>query len=91
MLTDWLVRNTTGDALVRAAARPGWTVGDKTGSGAYGTRNDVAVVWPGTPDGAAVVLAICTDQAVPDADTVDAPLAEAARVVLDGLVTARST
>ena len=91
VLTDWLVRNTTGDALVRAAARPGWTVGDKTGSGAYGTRNDVAVVWPGTPDGAAVVLAICTDQAVPDADIVDAPLAEAARVVLDGLVTARST
>ncbi|MCM0641026.1 class A beta-lactamase [Cellulomonas wangsupingiae] len=93
VLTDWLVRNTTGDALVRAAARPGWTVGDKTGSGAYGTRNDVAVVWPGapgTPDGTPVVLAICTDRPDPDADRVDAPLAEAARIVLDALVGART-
>ena len=94
VLTDWLVRNTTGDALVRAAARPGWTVGDKTGSGAYGTRNDVAVVWPGavgTSDGTPVVLAICTDRPDPDADRADVPLAEAARIVLDALVGARAS
>lgn len=94
VLTDWLVRNTTGDALVRAAARPGWTVGDKTGSGAYGTRNDIAVVWPGAPgttEGTPVLLAICTDQPDPDADNEDAPLAEAARVVLDALVGARAS
>ncbi|UZN03575.1 class A beta-lactamase [Cellulomonas sp. S1-8] len=93
VLTDWLVRNTTGDALVRAAARPGWTVGDKTGAGAYATRNDVAVVWPGplgTPWGAPVVLAICTDQPSPDAERTDAPLAEAAAVVLDALLAART-
>jgi beta-lactamase class A len=24
----------------------GWQVGDKTGGGAFGTNNDVAVVWP---------------------------------------------
>nr|WCS70397.1 Class A beta-lactamase [Salmonella enterica subsp. enterica serovar Rissen] len=23
-----------------------WTVGDKTGSGGYGTTNDIAVIWP---------------------------------------------
>ncbi|MFS0704417.1 class A beta-lactamase [Cellulomonas sp. 179-A 9B4 NHS] len=93
VLIDWLVRNTTGDALVRAAARPGWTVGDKTGAGAYATRNDVAVVWPGpvgTPDGAPVVLALLSDQPSPDAERTDAPLAEAARVVLDALVAART-
>ncbi|GIG41831.1 beta-lactamase [Cellulomonas phragmiteti] len=93
VLTDWLVRNTTGDALVRSAARPGWVVGDKTGSGAYGTRNDVAVVWPGapgTPAAAPIVLAICTDRPAPDARSDDAPLAEAARVVLDALVGART-
>ncbi len=94
VLTDWLVRNTTGDALVRAAARPGWTVGDKTGSGAYGTRNDVAVVWPGavgTPAGTPLVLAICTDRPDPDAGTDDVPLAEAAGIVLDALVGARAS
>ena len=94
VLSDWLVRNTTGDALVRSAARPGWTVGDKTGSGAYGTRNDVAVVWPGAPgttEGTPVLLAICTDRPDPDADTEDAPLAEAAGIVLDALVGARTT
>ncbi|WP_309133352.1 class A beta-lactamase [Cellulomonas sp.] len=94
VLADWLVRNTTGDALVRAAARPGWTVGDKTGAGAYGTRNDVAVVWPGpvgSAEGAPVVLAVCTDRPSPDAERTDAPVAEAARVVLDALVAARTT
>lgn len=93
VLTDWLVRNTTGDALVRAAARPGWTVGDKTGAGAYATRNDVAVVWPGpvgTPEGAPIVLAVLTDRPSPDAERTDAPVAEAARVVLDALVAARA-
>ncbi|QCB94858.1 class A beta-lactamase [Cellulomonas shaoxiangyii] len=93
VLADWLVRNTTGDALVRAAARPGWTVGDKTGAGAYATRNDVAVVWPGplgTPEGAPVVLAILTDRPSPDAERTDAPLAEAAAVVLDALLAART-
>ncbi len=93
VLADWLVRNTTGDALVRAAARPGWTVGDKTGAGAYATRNDVAVVWPGpvgAADGAPVVLALLSDQPSPDAGRTDAPLAEAARVVLDALVAARA-
>lgn len=94
VLTDWLVRSTTGDALVRAAAQPGWTVGDKTGAGAYATRNDVAVVWPGpvgAPAGAPVVLAICTDQPSPDARRSDAPVAEAARVVLDAVVAARAS
>jgi beta-lactamase class A len=26
----------------------GWKVGDKTGNGDYGTRNDIAVLWPPT-------------------------------------------
>lgn len=46
LLTDWLRWNTTGANLIRASVPDGWDVGDKTGAGGYGTRNDIAVVWP---------------------------------------------
>ena len=56
LLTDWLVENTTGAALIRAGVPDDWVVGDKTGNGGYGTRNDIAVAWP--PDGDPVVIAV---------------------------------
>jgi len=46
LLLDWLVGNTTGDDKLRAGLPPAWRVGDKTGSGANGTTNDVAIIWP---------------------------------------------
>lgn len=45
-LTLWLIANTTGDAKVRAGLPKSWRVGDKTGSGARGTMNDVVAIWP---------------------------------------------
>lgn len=45
-LKDWLVGNTTGDAMIRAGTPAGWLVADKTGGGAYGARNDIGVIWP---------------------------------------------
>ncbi|WP_353507287.1 MULTISPECIES: class A beta-lactamase [unclassified Variovorax] len=45
-LRDWLVANQTGGLRLRAGLPAGWTVGDKTGAGAFGTNNDVAIVWP---------------------------------------------
>jgi beta-lactamase class A len=77
-LADWLLRNTTGDALVRAGVPADWQVGDKTGSGAYGTRNDVAVLTP--PGRAPIVLAVMSSKQDPDAERDDALIAEAARV-----------
>ncbi len=82
-LMDWLRRNTTGDALVRAGVPVDWDVGDKTGIGAYGTRNDVAVLTP--PGRAPIVLAVMSSRDEPDADHDDALIAEAARVVAAGL------
>ena len=55
-LRDLLRRNTTGDALVRAGVPDDWDVGDKTGSGAYGTRKEVAVVTP--PGSPPIVVAV---------------------------------
>ncbi|MBJ8206493.1 serine hydrolase, partial [Bacillus cereus] len=46
LLVDWMKRNTTGNKLIRAGVPKGWEVADKTGAGSYGTRNDIAIIWP---------------------------------------------
>jgi beta-lactamase class A len=79
-LTRWLRANTTGDALIRAGVPEGWVVGDKTGTGGtYGSRNDIAVLWP--PDAAPIVVAVMSNRERADAEHDDALIAEAAGVV----------
>jgi beta-lactamase class A len=46
LLEGWLRGNRTGDERLRAGLPAGWRAGDKTGSGANGTTNDVAILWP---------------------------------------------
>ncbi|WP_347929523.1 class A beta-lactamase [Pseudomonas helvetica] len=79
-LVTWLKGNTTGDASIRAGTPTGWIVGDKTGSGDYGTTNDVAVLWPQT--GAPVVLAVYFTQHQKDAEARRDVLASATRLVM---------
>ncbi|MFF1918711.1 class A beta-lactamase [Streptomyces sp. NPDC058239] len=83
VLTDWLKRNTTGDNTIRAGAPDGWQVGDKTGTGGYGTRNDIAIVWP--PGAAPVALAVLSRRDTKNADRDDALIARAAEVALDAI------
>ncbi|MFJ8902106.1 class A beta-lactamase [Streptomyces sp. NPDC102370] len=83
-LTDWLVRNTTGDRRIRAGAPRGWTVGDKTGTGEWGRANDAAVLWPGNGR-SPMVLSVLTERPDRDAAASDELVAEAARRVLDVL------
>jgi len=45
-LVEWMKGNTTGAMSIRAGLPATWVVGDKTGSGDYGTTNDIAVIWP---------------------------------------------
>lgn len=75
--------NATGDELIRAGAPSGWEVGDKSGAGSYGTRNDIAIVWP--PDRAPIVLAILSNRFTEDANYNNALIAEAAKVALNAL------
>ena len=82
-LIEWLRGNTTGDKRIRAAVPASWKVGDKTGSGDYGTAHDIAVVWP--PDRAPIVLAIYTTHYNADAKRSDAVIVQAARIALDAL------
>lgn len=45
-LVAWLRACATGPDELRAGVPAGWIVGDKTGSGAYGETNDVAILLP---------------------------------------------
>lgn len=45
-LTGWLRACTTGTDKLRAGIPADWQAGDKTGSGAHGESNDVAIFWP---------------------------------------------
>lgn len=56
LLVDWLQQNATGNHRIRAGVPKDWVVGDKTGTGDYGTTNDIAVIWP--QGCAPIVLAI---------------------------------
>lgn len=78
-LRDLLERNTTGGQRIRAGVPGGWTVADKTGTGDYGTVNDIGVVWP--PDSAPFVIAVMSGRAVPDAEYDQALIAETAAYV----------
>lgn len=83
LLNDWLQRNTTGATLIRAGVPTGWKAGDKTGAGEYGTRNDIAVVWP--PHRAPIVLAILSTRTAQNATYDNALIAKAAKVVISTL------
>ncbi|GIN59964.1 class A beta-lactamase [Lederbergia ruris] len=81
--TNWLQGNATGDTLIRAGAPEGWEVGDKSGAGSYGTRNDIAVVWP--PNREPIVITIMSRHNTEDAEYDDALIAQAAKVALNAL------
>jgi len=81
MLTEWLVNNTTGSAGIRSSAPAGWQVGDKTGSGYYGSTNDIAVIWP--PGAKPIVLAIMSSRTTKNAVADSTLIADATRVVIN--------
>lgn len=82
-LVAWLQGNTTGGKRILAGVPKGWIVGDKTGTGSYGTTNDVGVIWPAT--GAPIVAAIYFTQNEKDARPRDDVIASATRILLSAL------
>ena len=79
-LVAWMRGNKVGDKRIRAGVPAGWTVGDKTGTGDYGTTNDAGVVW--SPSGAPIALAVYYTQARADARAKDDVIASVARIVV---------
>lgn len=80
LLLTWLKNNTTGDSRIRAGVPKGWIVGDKTGTGDYGSTNDIGIIWP--PKCSPIVVAIYLTQNKKDAVKREDIIASATRMVL---------
>lgn len=78
-LVTWLKGNTTGDNSIKAGLPKHWVVGDKTGSGDYGTTNDIAVIWP--ENHAPLILVVYFTQQEQDAKYRKDIIAKAAEIV----------
>ncbi|QKW11041.1 class A beta-lactamase [Streptomyces sp. NA04227] len=82
-LKDWMLANTTSGDRFRAHLPEGWRLADRTGGGSYAVNNDVGVAW--TQDGTPIVLACLTRKSEQDAQTDNALIARAAKVLYEVL------
>lgn len=82
-LEVWLQHNETGALMIRAAIPKTWNVGDKTGRGANGATNDIAIIRP--PGRAPLLLVVYFVGSSAPADDRAAAIAEVARVVVEFL------
>ncbi|MBF8179323.1 class A beta-lactamase [Herminiimonas contaminans] len=82
-LMSWLKGNTTGGKRMLAGVPRGWQVADKTGTGSYGTTNDIGILLP--PGGGALVTAIYFTQNGKDAAPREDVIVSATRIVVAAL------
>jgi beta-lactamase class A len=82
-LTGWMEGATTGLRRLRAGLPPGWRAGDKTGNGANGAANDVAIAWP--PERPPILVTSFIDRAEVGDDARHAAHAQVGRVVAAAL------
>jgi beta-lactamase class A len=65
LLETWLRTAKNGTTRLPAGFPADWQIGHKTGTGAYGTANDVAILWPpGRPP--LIVASYLTESTVPE-------------------------
>jgi beta-lactamase class A len=83
LLTDWLVSSRTGLQRIRAGLPADWKAGDKSGTGANGAVNDLAIVWP--PGRKPILMAIYLSESKLGTDVLSTAHAEIAGVLVDGL------
>lgn len=82
-LTDWMLADTTSGNRFRAGLPKDWTIADKTGTGGYGTANDVGIAWP--PGRGPIVMAVLTTKHVSTAPADEPLVAEAAALLAAAL------
>jgi len=79
-LKEWLLSNEVGGPLLRAGIPDDWQIADKTGSGGFGTRGIVAVMWP--PQRAPIVAAIYLTETTASLEQRNAAIAEIGRAMV---------
>jgi beta-lactamase class A len=86
-LEDWM--RGTATSSMRAGLPPGWSTADKTGTGDYGSTNDIGIAYG--PDGQRVLLSVMTRSSSPDpgANPLQALIADVTRAVLPRLIRQR--
>lgn len=78
-LIGWMEGASTGLRRLRSGMPAGWRVGDKTGNGANGAANDVAIAWP--PNRPPILIASYMSGGTAERPARDALHAEVARLV----------
>jgi beta-lactamase class A len=68
-LIDWLKNCRTGLSRIRAGFPDDWQAGDKTGTGANGAVNDVAIVWP--PNRSPILIAVYLSESQASVETLN--------------------
>jgi beta-lactamase class A len=85
-LKDWMMGNTTGAKRIKAGVPSDWEIGDKTGTGDYGSANDLAILMPS--DRAPIIMAIYTTRRKKDAEARNDIIAAAAKIAVTALSSA---
>jgi beta-lactamase class A len=80
LLERLMTASTTGGPYIRAGVPSSWLVADRSGSGAHGVRNDIAVLRP--PGRAPILIVLLSSGRTADAIPGDGLLADATRVVV---------
>lgn len=81
-LITWLTNNTTGDNRIKAGIPKTWKIGDKTGTGDYGTTNDIAILYP-TNGCAPIILSVYFTQYNKEAKPNEKIIQTATKLIID--------
>lgn len=85
-LIGWMVASKTGLSRLRAGLPKDWKAGDKTGTGAGGAINDVAIAWP--PGRPPIVIAAYLSGSPADAATLNGVHVQIAKLAVELLAKA---
>jgi beta-lactamase class A len=81
LLNSWMIDATPGLGRIRAGIPKNWKAGDKTGTGANGAVNDLAILWP--PGRKPILIAIYMSESTQSTEALTAAHAEIARTLFD--------
>ncbi len=80
-LEGWMLAGQITANLLHAGLPDGWRVGDKSGSGEHGTRNDIGIILP--PRAAPILAAVYYTEAPGPLSSREQVIAETGRIIAD--------